>query len=45
MLESYIQNNKPAIKEPEKLKDEAKTKFYNVAMKLSQNKGEYSPTK
>lgn len=43
MLESYIQNQKPAIKEPEKLNDEAKTKFYDVAIKLSQNQGEFSP--
>jgi hypothetical protein len=43
MLESYIQNQKPTIKEPEKLNDEAKTIFYDVAMKLSQNQGEFSP--
>lgn len=45
MLESYLKNQNPAIKNTEKINNEAKTKFYDVATKISQNKGEYSPTK
>lgn len=45
MLESYIKNQNPAVKKTETLKNEAKTKFYDVTIKLSQNQGEYSSTK
>jgi hypothetical protein len=44
MLESYIQNQNPEVKKTEKLNYEVKTKFYDIAMKLSQNQGEFSPS-